>query len=167
MSSNSSSKSFGETLEFLKTYVEAIKDTRLVPLSESLSYFLAEDIICPINIPAFDNSAMDGWAFSSKDILPEGFTLREVGSSFAGHPFLGELKTGECVRIMTGGKVPEGADTVVMQEQVTVNEKEITFPSYVKKGQNVRKKQKNLPRVLCVWRKAHESCLRTSTSWQL
>ena len=109
MSSNSSSKAFEETLEFLKTYVEPVKDTRLVPLSESLSYFLAEDIICPINIPAFDNSAMDGWAFSSKDILPEGFTLKEVGSSFAGHPFLGELKTGECVRIMTGGKVPEGA----------------------------------------------------------
>ena len=140
MSSNSSSKSFEETLEFLKTYVEPVKDTRLVPLSESLSYFLAEDIICPINIPAFDNSAMDGWAFSSKDILPEGFTLKEVGSSFAGHPFLGELKTGECVRIMTGGKVPEGADTVVMQEQVTAHAKEIAFPSGVKKGQNVRKK---------------------------
>lgn len=89
MSSNSSSKSFEETLEFLKTYVEPVKDTRLVPLSESLSYFLAEDIICPINIPAFDNSAMDGWAFFfERHSSRKALTLKEVGSSFAGHPFL-------------------------------------------------------------------------------
>lgn len=140
MNSNSSSKNFEETINFLRTYIENVKETRLVSLPEALSYVLAEDIVCPINIPAFDNSAMDGWAFSSLDILPEGFTLKEVGSSFAGHPYPEKIKAGECVRIMTGGKVPDGADTVVMQEQVTVADKSITFPGGVKKGQNVRKK---------------------------
>lgn len=140
MNSKSSSKNFEETIEFLRTYIEGVKDTRLVPLSESLSYILAEDIICPINIPAFDNSAMDGWTFSSQDILPEGFTLKEVGSSFAGHPYIGKLNKGECVRIMTGGKVPIECDTVVMQEQVDAKDKIITFPGGVRRGQNVRRK---------------------------
>ena len=55
-----------------------------------------------------------------------------------------------------------------MQEQVTAHAKEIAFPSGVKKGQNVRKKAEEFAKgVLCVWRKAHVSCLRTSTSWQL
>lgn len=83
---------------------------------------------------------MDGWAFGSEDIKPEGFTLKEVGSSFAGHPYPKKLQSGECVRIMTGGEVPEGADTVVKQEIVKADDKEITFPSEVRADDNVRRK---------------------------
>ncbi len=92
--------------------------------------------------------------FLRKTFFRKAFTLKEVGSSFAGHPFLGELKTGECVRIMTGGKVPEGADTVVMQEQVTAHAKEIAFPSGVKKGQNVRKSRR-ICQGCCVYGERH------------
>ncbi len=140
MNSISQTLSYEETLAYLLDYIRPVNETRLIPLSDSVGYILAEDVICPIDIPAFNNSAMDGWAFSSLDIKPEGFTLLEVGSSFAGHPFEGILQAGQCIRIMTGGKVPEGADTVVMQEQVTADQKKITFPAGVNPGQNVRKK---------------------------
>ena len=140
MADSQSSRSYLETLDFFKSYIRPIKDSLLISIANAEGYICAQDIVCPQNIPSFDNSAMDGWAFSSNDILPEGFTLTEVGSSFAGHPYEKPLEKGQCVRIMTGGEVPTNADTVVKQEIVTANEKQITFPDGVKAGDNVRKK---------------------------
>ena len=106
-------KTYTQTLEFLRSYIEPVASTAEKTISEALGFVLAEDLHSPIDLPLFNNSAMDGWAFGSEDIKPEGFTLKEVGSSFAGHPYPKKLQSGECVRIMTGGELPEGADTVV------------------------------------------------------
>lgn len=133
-------KTYTQTLEFLRSYIEPVASTAEKAISEALGFVLAEDLHSPIDLPLFNNSAMDGWAFGSEDIKPEGFTLKEVGSSFAGHPCPKKLQSGECVRIMTGGEVPEGADTVVKQEIVKADDKEITFPSEVRAGDNVRRK---------------------------
>lgn len=133
-------KTYCETLQFLSEYVTPTERTEAVPLEEALGFVLAEDLVSKINLPLFDNSAMDGWAFSSEDIRPEGFELTEVGKSFAGHPFDRPLCKGECVRIMTGGEVPEGADTVVKQEIIKADGNHITFPEGVRAGENVRKK---------------------------
>lgn len=131
---------FNEIYPLLDQWIEPTTDIETIPLAESLGFILAEDIKSPLNVPQFDNSAMDGWALSSKDIQQGPFTLTEVGSSFAGHPFDQKLESGQCIRIMTGGEVPEGADTVVKQEIVTAVGKSITFPAGIRAGDNVRRK---------------------------
>jgi molybdopterin molybdotransferase len=80
---------------------------------------LAEDVISPINVPAHDNSAMDGWAVRSQDLHAQDDTpLLEIGSALAGVPFQGRVEAGQCVRITTGAVMPEGCDSVVVQEVV-------------------------------------------------
>ena len=86
-------------------------------LVAALDRVLATDLLSPIDVPADDNSAMDGFAFRSADLADGDRTvLRIVGSAFAGRPFGGAVGRGEAIRIMTGAVVPEGCDTVLAQE---------------------------------------------------
>lgn len=94
-----------------------IAESECVSLSDSLGRILAEDIIANINVPPTNNSAMDGYAFRFDDVAYHS-EFRVVGESFAGTPFDGHIHSGECIRIMTGATVPEGCDTVLMQEAV-------------------------------------------------
>src|SRR5688500_14107188 len=88
---------------------------------------------------------MDGWALRGADLAADGeTTLQEVGTAFAGKPFNGVVGARQCVRIMTGGVVPEGADTVVMQERAKASGKSITFAAGQKTGQNVREAGEDL-----------------------
>ncbi|WP_304625846.1 gephyrin-like molybdotransferase Glp [uncultured Parasutterella sp.] len=131
-------KSYEDTLAFLSSYVRPAAETEIRKLSDALGFVLAENLISNLDLPRFNNSAMDGWAFGSENIQPESFTLTCVGSAFAGHPYEGKLRPGECIRIMTGAEVPEGADTVVKQEIVTSEGSLVTFPAGVRKNENVR-----------------------------
>ena len=106
-----------------------------VPLKQAVGRVLAETIFSTIDLPSARNSAMDGYAFASENFAT---TLTNVGISWAGKPFEGELKKGECVRIFTGAVLPENADSVVMQEHVTVEGTQIHFPDDVKLKKNVR-----------------------------
>ncbi|AIN49024.1 molybdopterin molybdenumtransferase [Pasteurella multocida] len=109
-----------------------------LPLQHAVNRICAEDIISPLNVPSFDNSAMDGYAVRLAD-LAQNLTLAVAGKSFAGAPFDGEWQTQSMVRIMTGAMLPAGADAVVMQEDVIVNEDgTVTFPEKIKAGQNIR-----------------------------
>ncbi|MDA5607380.1 molybdopterin molybdotransferase MoeA [Pasteurella multocida] len=109
-----------------------------LPLQHAVNRICAEDIISPLNVPSFDNSAMDGYAVRLAD-LAQNLTLTVAGRSFAGAPFDGEWQTQSTVRIMTGAMLPAGADAVVMQENVIVNEDgTVTFPEKIKAGQNIR-----------------------------
>jgi molybdopterin molybdotransferase len=88
-----------------------------VAIRSALDRVLADDIHSAINVPAHDNSAMDGYAFHSNDLRTDAaFSLRVVGSVHAGARFDGAIGRGECVRIMTGASMPAGCDTVVPQE---------------------------------------------------
>ena len=88
-------------------------------LREALGRFLAEDIVSPINVPGHDNSAMDGYAIAASSLPQLGNAdFPVVGTAYAGCPFTGKVIDGRCVRIMTGAVMPDGADTVVMQEHV-------------------------------------------------
>ncbi|HEC58492.1 hypothetical protein LCGC14_0646090 [marine sediment metagenome] len=107
-------------------------------LRDALDRVLDEDIISPINVPAHNNSAMDGYAIKSSDIVDDSFSLKQVGIAFAGQPFQGTVNQGECVRIMTGAVLPNDCDTVVMQEQVAVNDDMITIHGSQQKASNVR-----------------------------
>ena len=118
-------------LACLRPIVEAEK----IPTKEILGRVLAEDIVPRINVPAHDNSAMDGYAIRFSDVEKP---LKEIGTALAGKPFHGQLGAGECVRIMTGAVMPPGADTVVIQEVVKKQGDRITIPPGQKKAQNVR-----------------------------
>jgi len=108
------------------------------PIRDVLDRILHNDIISPINVPAYNNSAMDGYAIRSSDIVNNSFNLKQVGIAFAGQPFQGTVNTGECIRIMTGAVVPSECDTIVMQEQVMVTDNIITIHGKHPKGNHVR-----------------------------
>lgn len=117
--------------------INSITDTRVLPLAEALDFILAEDIKSPINVPPFDNSAMDGYAVRISD-LNQSLTLPLSGKSFAGQPFVGEWPIGTCIRIMTGAPVPMGCEAVIMQEKTTVDGNNITFDAIPAMHNNIR-----------------------------
>ena len=124
---------------FIHSFLTPVKGIARVPLRTALGRVLAEDIISPVDVPAHINSAMDGWALRAEDLAATPTAaLTEIGSSFAGVPFGKSVGKGECVRIFTGGIVPDGCDAVVMQERAQATAKQITFSPGVKKSQNVR-----------------------------
>lgn len=121
------------------TQVASPTQTETLNLQAAANRICAEDVISPINVPSFDNSAMDGYAVRLAD-LQQSLTLAVAGKSFAGNPFQGEWPAGSAVRIMTGAMIPYGADAVVMQEQVTVNDDgTVTFAELPKANQNIRR----------------------------
>lgn len=87
-----------------------------MPLAETKGAILAEDIKAKVTLPPLAASAMDGYAVKLSDVSTAGASLRIIGEAPAGHPFNGTVKTGEAVRIFTGGAVPAGADHIVIQE---------------------------------------------------
>src|SRR5690606_31455197 len=100
--------------EFIERLVPRLTATESVPLRSALGRVLAKDVISHINVPAHDNSAMDGYAFRGADLAQHGDTLlRVVGSGFAGNEFRGRTERGDAVRIMTGAVMPAGLDTVL------------------------------------------------------
>src|ERR1035438_5823681 len=107
-------------------------------ITETLHCVLAETVTSAIAYPPFDQSAMDGFAFRFED-LQKQIPLKIIGESAAGTPFNKEIKEGQSARILTGAKVPKGADTVVMQENVSVeNEKIIINDKLLSCGTNIR-----------------------------
>ena len=127
--------SVSQARQFIQQFLSPISATETLPIRESLGRVLSADVISPNNVPNYNNSAMDGFAFR----FSEGVKIiKVIGTAFAGRPFTDELKAGECVKIMTGAMIPAGADTVVMQEHVVVKSENISLLSNIKPGANVR-----------------------------
>jgi molybdopterin molybdotransferase len=122
--------------EAILACLSSVAQIENVAVSAALGRVLAEEIVPRINVPAHDNSAMDGYAVRFADL--EKAALKEVGTALAGKPFKGKLGPGECVRIMTGAVMPEGADTVVIQEVIKKEGERVSVPPGQKKAQNVR-----------------------------
>ncbi|MDA0676209.1 MAG: molybdopterin molybdotransferase MoeA, partial [Proteobacteria bacterium] len=115
-------------------------DVRRIGLGRAVGRVLAEDVRAGFAVPPTDNSAVDGVALRSTDLLPAGVTrLRLVGRAAAGHPFERPLGTGEAVRIFTGASLPADADTVVMTEDVTIENDQAAVPQGLKPGANRRR----------------------------
>lgn len=128
-----------EAIKRMTESVKKIQTTETVSIREALNRVLAKEVISSINVPPYANSAMDGYAFNSADLPASGEkTVTMIGKSFAGIPFDGEVKAGECIRIMTGAPMANGTDTVVMQEQAQANDNSITIQSGHCKNENVR-----------------------------
>lgn len=120
--------------------VPVIAASERVHLRAALHRVLREPVVSRVDVPPFANSAMDGYAVRSGDCTESPqVELDVVGSCFAGTPFAGTLATGQCVRIMTGAMLPDGADAVLMQEHVQRDAQRIRFPATgLRPGQNVR-----------------------------
>ena len=127
-----------KAVEAIRACLAPISQSERVPLREALGRVLAEQIVPAINVPAHDNSAMDGYAVRFSDVEAGETVLREVGAAFAGRVFHGSLGKGECVRVMTGAVMPAGTDTVVIQEIAKKDGDRIVIPAGQKKAQNVR-----------------------------
>ena len=125
--------------EVIARFLSPLTTAERVHIRAALGRVLAEDVISPLDVPAHDNSAMDGYAVRFADLKSDAkATLKVAGTSFAGAPFAGTVKSGECVRIMTGGVVPQGADTIVMQEHVETKGDQVMIGGGHRKGQNLR-----------------------------
>ena len=106
--------------ELIASFLVPVSAVERVHVRSALGRVLAEDLVSPLDVPGHDNSAMDGYAVRFADLKADGETLlKRVGESFAGKPWDGAIGAGECVRIFTGGVMPQGADTVVMQERAS------------------------------------------------
>jgi molybdopterin molybdotransferase len=135
----------GKAREVIARFLAPVTATERVSVRAALGRVLAEDVVSPLNVPSHDNSAMDGYAVRFADLKSDGeVVLKNAGSSFAGAPFKGSVGAGQCVRIMTGGVVPAGADTIVMQEHVKADGDKVTVGKGHKKGQNLRKAGEDL-----------------------
>ena len=120
-------------------FLTPVTATERVHVRAALGRVLAQDVISPINVPAHDNSAMDGYALRFADLRADGeVTLKIAGSSFAGKPFAGKLTAGEVVRIMTGAVMPPETDTIVMQEHVKVVDGTVIIGTGHRLNQNLR-----------------------------
>ncbi len=125
--------------------VAPVAGSERLALREALGRVLAEDVISTFNVPGHDNSAMDGYALRFADLAAEGETaLKLAGTTFAGRAFAGRLGPGECLRIMTGGVIPAGADTVVIQEVARAENDRILIPPRQRQGQHIRRAGEDL-----------------------
>jgi len=114
-----------------------------ITLESALNRILAEDIVSPLNIPPFDNSAMDGYALCAEQ-LPKNATLPLAAKVLAGDTQEYSLADGHCVRIMTGAPLPQGCDTVEMQENTQQLGDSIVFTQALSQGKNVRRKGEDI-----------------------
>jgi molybdopterin molybdotransferase len=116
-----------------------------LPPAQACGAVLAQDLRSPLDLPAFDNAAMDGYALRHAD-LAAGTTLIEVGRSYAGHGHTGAVESGTCVRIMTGAPLPAGADTVVMREDVETSDGRVRICTAPPPGANIRRRGEHIAR---------------------
>ncbi|MEO8804714.1 MAG: gephyrin-like molybdotransferase Glp [Burkholderiaceae bacterium] len=126
--------------EFIARLVPRVEAVEMLPIRSALGRVLARDIVSAINVPASDNSAMDGYALRGADLAAQGDTVfTSIGTGFAGQQFGGAVQPGQCVRIMTGAVMPPGLDTVVPQEFVKTAGERVQVPAgVVRTGDNRR-----------------------------
>ena len=127
-----------KAIDAILAAVVGISETESIDLHSANKRVLAGDVVSAINVPPADNSAMDGYALRSADLATTN-TLELIGTTLAGAPFQDKIGAGQCVRIMTGGVIPQGADCVMMQENALVEGKNIRFLETLEQGNNVRK----------------------------
>jgi len=135
--------------DFIARLVPRVQAVESLALRSALGRVLARDIVSPIDVPAHDNSAMDGYALRSADLAAGADTLISIaGTGYAGAQFDGPVSPGQGVRIMTGAVMPEGLDTVVPQEfTTTADDGRIRIPTgVVRSGDNRRLRGEDLAR---------------------
>ena len=137
--------SFTEALTALQAKIIAPTRCEQLPLSQALGRVCAQDLLSPLDVPAYTNAAMDGYALRALDAATFG-CLSIAGQSLAGHPFTGVVPPGSCVRIMTGAMVPATLDTVVMQEGIELTADGVLFGKPLQVGSHIREQGSEIAR---------------------
>ncbi|EHK9126090.1 bifunctional molybdopterin-guanine dinucleotide biosynthesis adaptor protein MobB/molybdopterin molybdotransferase MoeA [Vibrio parahaemolyticus] len=129
--------------EKVLSLVNTASEIEACKIENAYGRVLAEDIISPVNVPQYTNSAMDGYAIRSDDVDRDSYQV--VAEVMAGHAYDQPLEVGQAVKIMTGAPTPRNGDTVVMREQASQEGDKVTFnDSNIKAGQNVRQAGEDL-----------------------
>ena len=129
-----------EALGRIFSRVDPLTDTEPVPLGEAYGRVLAADLVSPRDVPPRDNSAVDGYAVFHNDLAMDADTRLPVGGrAAAGHPLGRPARRGEAIRIFTGATMPEGPDTVFMEEDCRLEDGEVVLPPGLKTGSNRRR----------------------------
>lgn len=129
-----------EALSLIFADVQHASGYERIAIETASKRTLAETITAPFSVPAYANSAVDGYSICCADLSQGGTTRLEiVGEAYAGEPFAGTLNPGQCVRIMTGAMIPNKIDAVVMQEHAEIHQNTILIDDRHKPGQNIRK----------------------------
>ena len=137
-----------EALAHVAAHVPTIEEIEIVALREADGRVLARPLAAPIDLPAYDNSAVDGYAVAHAALAADGPTvLPVVGRIAAGHGAGHRAEEGAAVRIFTGAPMPEGCDTVFMQEDVTrLDDGRVSLPAGLKPGANARPRGEDVAR---------------------
>jgi molybdopterin molybdotransferase len=132
--------SLAEALDKIQQRVRPVLACERLPIRECLGRVNNQVVLSPRNVPPLPNSAMDGYALAIDSLKQDEIVeLTEIGTAFAGTPFDGSCGPGQCVRIMTGALIPDGADAVIMQEQVEINAAgKVRVDSAHRVGENIR-----------------------------
>jgi molybdopterin molybdotransferase len=128
-----------EALNILKAQIVPVTGSETLPLIESRGRVLAEAVVATRDVPPQDNAAVDGYAVDFDDLAPGASTSLPIGGrAAAGHPLGRSVQRGEAIRIFTGAAMPDGADTVLMQEDCRVVDGQAVLPPGIKRGSNRR-----------------------------
>jgi molybdopterin molybdotransferase len=147
--------SVAQAQNWIQAHISAIAESEDVELKSALGRVLSHDVLSPIDVPAHNNSAMDGYAFDGTQLSKDrSLDLTIIGKAYAGHPYAGEVFPGTCIRIMTGAMMPDSCDTVVPQELITQTsnstEATITIPAnQLQQGDNCRLRGEDLQNGRC------------------
>jgi len=133
-------------LAVLLERIAPLGETETVPLAVALGRVLGEEVSAAAAAPPHANAAVDGWAFRHADLGAGETRLPVLGRAAAGHPLAAALAAGAAARIFTGAMLPEGADTVVMQEDARLDGDTVVVPAGLKPGANRRKAGEDLKR---------------------
>ncbi|MEK9756695.1 MAG: molybdopterin-binding protein, partial [Paracoccaceae bacterium] len=149
-----------EVFELLKLALGVRVKTETVLLSSANGRFLAEPVFSNRSSPPFANSAIDGYGFAGHQSRSEGpVYLRLVeGRAAAGHPYNQVVPEGSAVRILTGAVLPDGVDTVVLQEDVNTDGQQIAFRGPLKIGKNTRLAGEDIQNGQLLFDKGHRVC---------
>jgi len=126
-------------LTHILSSLPCIEDSELINIEKAKARTLSEPIIATFNVPQHNNSAVDGYAVHAEGLPSEGIAKLEIiGTAFAGKPYSNGLTKGQCIRIMTGATIPDGVNTVIMQEHVELKDRTISIDNRHEAGQNIR-----------------------------
>ena len=131
----------------MRDRISPVADVETIDVSQARGRVVARDILSPVDLPPFDNSAVDGYAVRYADLSADAESRCKVGERVqAGSRATGTLRPGEAIQIFTGAPMPEGADTVFMQEDVRLEGDRVLLPAGLKLGANRRKQGEDVKR---------------------
>lgn len=136
----------GEALAHLRADVAPVSETETVAVGDADRRVLAADVRSAVDLPPFDNAAMDGYALHAADLAAATASLSLAGHAYAGHGHEGELAPGRCVRITTGAPLPRATAAVVVQEDTQVEGEAIRVLRWPPPGANIRRRGEHVRR---------------------